>query len=168
MSNVEQPKEEQLHELIEEIISVMTIEKDIVDPTSVVPDEVSVIVSDDCAKKFQGDLSLANLCVLPNDVSPPRAFPLSGMFEGVRGHVLFEGGSGLHFVAFEAPSHFTWLGVLSLPCKNSRTWSKGGQFLLFVVASPIFKHERDPPPDMAWTGSLHTLSPTYILRTRIY
>ncbi|VFQ71331.1 unnamed protein product [Cuscuta campestris] len=166
MSNIEEPKEEQLHEPVKEIISVVTVEKDNIDPTSV-SDEVPVIVFDDCATDFKGNISLANPFVLPNDVSLPRDFPLTSMFKGVRDHVLLEGGRGLHFLSFETPSLITLLGVLSFPGRNSEAWSVGGQFLLFAVASTVLKLEWDPPPNMAYTGSLHTFCfPTYTLRTR--
>ncbi|VFQ76556.1 unnamed protein product [Cuscuta campestris] len=166
MSNIEQPKEEQLHEPIEEIISAVTKVKNIVDPTSV-SDDVPIIVSNDCDKEFQGDISMENPFVLPLDVSLPKAFPLTSMFEGVRDHVLLKGGRGLHFVSFEAPSLITLLGVLCLPGQNSEAWSDGGQFILFAIASIVLKLEWDPPPNMACTASLHTVCfPTYTLRTR--
>ncbi|VFQ71374.1 unnamed protein product [Cuscuta campestris] len=166
MSNIEQPKEEQLHEPVKEIISVVTVEKDIIAPTSV-SNEVPVIIFDDCATDFAGNISLENLFVLPNDVSLPKAFPLTSMFAGVRDHVLLEGAKGLHFVSFEAPFLITLLGVLCLPGQNSEAWSEGGQFILFAIASTLLKLEWDPPPNMACTRSLHTVCfPTYTLRTR--
>lgn len=87
-----------------------------------------IIVSDDCDRKFQGDIDIPGSFVLPHDTYHPRAPLLTKMLMEVMSRVLLDDGSRLHYVCFDIDRKVC---LIMLPLTHCRTILLG--LIIFLI-----------------------------------